>query len=103
MSYARFIEGDVYVYGTHLGKDEAGNPIEGFTCCGCWMIDVEWVETPTSILGGFIRAKDGGPTSYSTTSRGEMIAHLHKHTKAGHTVPDRAFEGLAEEEEWGEP
>lgn len=98
MSYARFIEGDVYVYGTHLHGDKT----EGFTCCACLLIPARWVEDD-GILGGHIESVSGEPLSFDTESRAEMILHLRRHQAAGHDVPDRAFEGLAEEKEWGKP
>ncbi|GGR51611.1 hypothetical protein [Streptomyces roseolus] len=97
MAYARFSEGDVYVFGTVWGPDRA----EVFECMQCLFVDIRWVDDP--VFGGRIESATGEPTSYITESRAEMVAHLRRHHEAGHKVPAHAIESLAEETYWGKP
>jgi hypothetical protein len=62
MSFARFSDGDVYVFSHCNG---------GVQCCGCWLDD-----------GGL-------PMFYSPE---ELIAHLWEHREAGHRVHDYLLE-----------
>ncbi len=73
MSYARFSEGDVYVFG------DTDNLLE---CQGCKLN----VPSDSEFHGMFL-----------TPSRSAMILHLKEHVAAGHKVPDSAFTTLAEE------
>lgn len=77
MSYARWSEGDVYVY-----EDVSG----GFTCCGCSLHpDNDKEDGPDEVK------------SINVKTRQEMLAHLDKHVAAGHLVPSRAVERLKRE------
>lgn len=67
MAYARFSDGDVYVF------DSIGS---GFECCACRLPGRRW---------------------YTTKSRSEMIKHLMEHRLAGHSVPQGAIDDLQEE------
>jgi len=71
VSYARFTaESDVYVYASAAG---------GIECCRC----------------RFIADAQGPPRGNAVmVDEDEMIAHLEKHRRAGHRVPDNAFEQL---------
>ena len=66
MSYARFSEGDVYVY-------DNGTQV---ICSGCNLRDDD--------------------LSYKCTTAVEMLSHVNEHIEAGHTVPGRAVKGLCE-------
>ena len=71
MSYARFSsDSDVYVYASTAG---------GIECCRCRFI-ADTHDTPRN--------------DAVMVDEDEMIAHLEKHRKAGHRVPDDAFEQL---------
>lgn len=96
MSYARFSEGDVYLIGTTQDNEEV------FYCCGCLLNAKEWVDNEDSFLGGFLRALSGQP-DFMSSSRYETLDHLGDHLEAGHEVPQRAIEGIANETEWGTP
>ena len=67
MSYARFGEGDVYVY----------------------------CSTPGSFICDFCRLSGYG--DFHSTTRSGMITHLEQHIEAGHVVPSEAIERLQEE------
>jgi len=67
MSYARWSEGDVYLY--HTGKE--------FICQICPMATNE--------------------EDFTTASRGEILYHLLEHRNKGHMVPERAIERLRAE------
>lgn len=73
MSYARWSEGDVYVY-----EDVSG----GFTCCGCSLHPDNDKDGP------------GAVKSINVETREDMIIHLKGHIAAGDFVPDRAIERL---------
>ena len=68
MSYCRFSEGDVYMYPDSFGA---------IICCGC----------------NLLRAI----TSSVFWTPEEALEHLEEHRKAGHTVPERAFNRLRKE------
>ncbi|OLC10195.1 MAG: hypothetical protein AUH39_02680 [Chloroflexi bacterium 13_1_40CM_67_9] len=71
MSYARFgPDSDVYVYASTAG---------GVECCRCRFI-AETQEPPRN--------------NAVMVDEDEMIAHLKKHRRAGHRVPNEAFEEL---------
>ena len=69
MSYARFSEGDVYVY-------DSGKTI---TCSACRLIG------------------DGFSFDMICDTPAQMLAHPEQHIAAGHHVPERAIERLKEE------
>lgn len=69
MSFARFSEGDLYVYLNTEGL---------FECCGCGL-------------------QDGG--CFFCRTAAEMIAHVKKHRRAGHDVPDRCLYQLGRDAE----
>jgi hypothetical protein len=60
-------DSDVYVYYSIHG---------GIECCGCRLLDGRLFNLPTEA---------------------EMIAHLEQHRRAGHKVPEEAFEELRTE------
>lgn len=76
MSYARFGEGDVYVFMSNVGLE----------CCGCWLQDREWVEDETAFFRGYFRSI-GEIVETTFDSTWGMIAHLDRHRAAGHHVP----------------
>lgn len=99
MSYARFgwDGSDVYVFGTRR------DGLEGFECCGCYLVEARWVEDENAFLGGYLESVNPEESiSFFTYSNVEMIDHLIEHREAGHGVPDRTFSELAGEHEWGE-
>lgn len=67
MSYARFGEGDVYVYDSISG---------GFECCSCSLQESGYFVSQT---------------------RSAMLEHLEKHIEAGHYVPSGAMGRLRSE------
>ena len=83
MSYARFSDGDVYVFTSSRGIE----------CCGCGLQKRRWVNVPERIFGGYAEAV---PPIVETTFRSNagMIAHLDLHREAGHDVPEYAYERL---------
>lgn len=88
MSYARFSEGDVYVFTSSVGLE----------CCGCFLEDREWVDDPDALFGGYLKNK-GEEIQTVFQSNAEMIAHLEEHQKQGHYVPEFAFERLRDPED----
>jgi hypothetical protein len=72
VSYARFNEGDVYVFAATATGD--------WECCRC------------SLAPG---------SSFNCATRREMVEHLHQHRAVGHLVPDRAIADLLEEDAAG--
>ncbi|WP_454296642.1 nucleotidyltransferase domain-containing protein [Salana multivorans] len=76
MSYARFLEGDVYVL---MSRD-------GLECCGCFLQEREWVEDEGAFFGGYLKpVGEIVPTTF--TSTWDMVAHLRRHRNEGHHVP----------------
>lgn len=73
MSYARFSEGDIYLYASVGG---------GIYCDGCQLRDQ--LESPT----------------FATYD--EAIAHVRDHQKRGHLVPARAIPDLEADRDAGE-
>lgn len=94
MSYARFgwDGSDVYVFLNVAGY---------FSCCGCQLIEREYVESKDYILGFYLKPineeEASKPESFYSTK--EIIDHLEEHKKAGHYVPDSCIERILEEEE----
>lgn len=72
MSYARWSEGDAYVYPSVHGHLE---------CMGCSLESTP--EEPHK--------------SFRTKKRSEMIAHIERHIAAGHVVPGRTLPRLRRE------
>ncbi len=68
MSYCRHNDTDSNVY---VFPDVAG----GYACCMCWLVDGE----------------------YHADTAGQMVVHLRDHLRAGHAVPERAFEALEQD------
>lgn len=79
MSYARWSDGDVYVFGT--GK--------GFVCMVCSLMPKEKCD---GMLKGAMMNKD-----FQCKSEEEMLEHLKQHITAGDMVPNDAIERLKEE------
>ena len=73
MSYARWSEGDVYVFGNVKG---------GITCMQCKLMPGE---------------EEGWTGDFSCSFPEGMLLHLQEHKDAGHSVPDRAMERLEKE------
>lgn len=67
MSYARFSEGDIYIFLSIEGTLE---------CCGCYL-------TGPGFFGHF---------DCATTD--EMLAHIEEHRAAGHKIPERCVPQL---------
>jgi len=105
MSYCRWSEGDVYMYG-HVGGY--------FECCCCRFAEKEdTVFTKGIKKGEHPLFNEGLPACttcsgigcdncrmhghYKMKTRSEAIAHLEKHIKAGDVVPYRAIETLKRE------
>lgn len=87
MSYARFgwDGSDVYVFTSS----------QGIECCACVLQKYRWQNNPGSILGGYL--KEVPPIIPKIfRSNAEMITHLGLHRAAGHTVPQHAFDRLAD-------
>lgn len=76
MSYARWTEGDVYVFGNVDG---------GFTCMSCQFM-------PKCENSKFNLTKD-----FQCNTIKEMLDHLKRHEDEGHEVPPRAIKRLKEE------
>ena len=70
MSYARFSNGDVYVFMHVNGWLE---------CCACWLSHGEW-------------------ESFQAASTQIMVDHLKKHEVAGHKVPRDIYDYLWEDD-----
>lgn len=86
MSYARWSEGDVYVF----------HHVDAYLICMCCTL------TPLSEYETLWGAEDEPERvmlhdDYKTQRRSEMIAHLAEHQAAGHGVPSRAARMLAQE------
>lgn len=77
MSYARFLEGDVYVFMSVSGRLE---------CCGCILQDREWVPDEDAFFGGYLKAV-GEIVQTKFDSTWGMIEHVRRHREAGHSVP----------------
>lgn len=106
MSYCRFVESDVYMYPSCNG---------GITCCSCLLSKKVITIFTTgsdedSFLKGIEPCKNCGGKGCDECmihddihfdTYQEAINHLHEHVKAGHQVPDRAFEGLKRDMEEG--
>ena len=86
MSYARFSEGDVYVFRSNLGIE----------CCMCLLQARGWEEDSTAPLGGWMREVGPHIENVFDTPDG-MLAHLQQHIDVGHHVPPRAIDRLREE------
>jgi murein endopeptidase len=72
MSYARWSEGDVYVF-SHVDG--------GIMCMSCSLMPEE----------------DGCHSSFTCRFPEEMLKHLQEHKDAGHSVPDSAMKRLEKE------
>ena len=100
MSYCRFSEGDVYMYGDVEG---------GFTCLACLLAPLvksifttggdlfgrHWEPCPHCQGAGCDDCMLHDELNFAT--RREALAHLHAHRQAGHRVPQRAFDRLEAE------
>lgn len=76
MSYARFSEGDIYLYACVSG---------GIFCCSCRLARPDNLE---------------GLWTFSTYD--EAIAHVRKHIEAGHRVPEHTIPALEADRDAGE-
>lgn len=89
MSYARFSEGDVYVFTSS----------EGIECCGCGLIPRRWVNDPGDrFMGGHFEQLNPDDTEVYPSNEA-MIAHLERHIAAGHVVPEDALARLRDPED----
>lgn len=84
MSYARFSEGDVYVFVSS----------EGIECCGCWLQQREWVDDESRPWTKGYYREIGDKVQQVYPDNAGMIAHLETHIAAGHDVPDYCMERL---------
>lgn len=73
MSYARFSEGDIYLYANWSG---------GIFCCSCRLVD----RGSLSVLNTY----------------DEAIAHVRKHIEAGDDVPEHTIPALEADRDAGE-
>lgn len=90
MSYARFIESDVYMFSTFTG----------IVCCACFLVEIRWVEDESAFFKGYIEpVNPEETTSPEFKNNHEAIEHLEKHIKAGHAVPQRALDRLRDPED----
>lgn len=89
MSYARFSEGDVYVFASS----------EGIECCGCWLVKRHWEDRPDHPLGSVLVADTPGERDLVTRDSSVMVAHLLRHRAAGHEVPQDAIDRLSDPED----
>lgn len=80
MSYARWSEGDVYIY-----CDTGGT----YHCMCCTLMPTQKAH-PFWAPASELEMHQG----FSTGSGTEMLEHMKKHREAGHAVPDRAIERL---------
>lgn len=76
MSYARFIDSDVYVFATTEGTVE---------CMSCWL---QPSTRPENLIGY---------ETHVSASLPDMIAHLALHRAAGYNVDDDTFRELLED------
>ena len=84
MSYARWGEGDVYVFGTG----------SKYICMCCSTMPMRAV-TPGGLFEGFgtFSMKD----DFECDTKEEMLGHLNQHIEMDEVVPDYAIERLKEE------
>lgn len=110
MSYCRFVESDVYMYASTEG---------GIECCSCLLAKKVPTIFTTALPEGDWRREFLGADSNCKNCGGEgcdecmmhddmhfdtyqeAIDHLNEHVKAGHKVPNRAFDGLKRDMEEG--
>lgn len=89
MSYARFSEGDVYVF---RGKEAHGSKKDRYICMACKMTPDNATKLKTydgkifEWHGDFVCQHPNG-----------MLGHLRAHQEAGHLVPRRAILRLKQE------
>jgi len=108
MSYCRFSSGDVYLYPSIYG---------GIECCGCSLAEkvnsiftkglpeddprIKFFglepDTPCEKCNGKGCDKCMMCGNLNFTSRNDAIKHLDKHVRAGHKVPQHAFDFLRKE------
>ena len=109
MAYARFSDGDVYVW---MGGDPDGHDVLYCQVCSLLPKDVKTIFTEGGEdipLFGDVPAcgncKGDGcdeccfHQDYLAYTYADMIAHLGDHIAAGHKVPDYAIQRLREEQE----
>jgi len=90
MSYARFGKGsDVYVFTSSHAME----------CCGCLLQRAVWVDDPGyKFFGGYLKPV-GRKVRTTFKSNEAMINHLLRHRRAGHLVPEHAFDRLRDPED----
>ena len=91
MSYARFLDGDVYVFTSPFGIE----------CCMCLLVPRHWVDAPDSFLGGYLE-QDNPDDTETYPNNAAMIEHLEQHRAVGHDVPEYAFERLRDPQDEAE-
>ena len=82
MSYARFLDSDVYVFAT---SDSDGRPC--IECCAC---QPTGREVYNNLLGAYMPEI----LAYLAYSTADMIAHLRDHERRGDDVPDGIYDEL---------
>lgn len=85
MSYARWSDGDVYVFGTTGGS---------FICMCCRFTPMKLCH-PSALFDGL--GKFSMHDDFTCESEQKMLEHLEKHRDEGDLVPEHAFERLKEE------
>jgi len=88
MSYARWGEdgSQVYVFATNwVDRDNKGRVRDQWVCMQC----------PLENAPGVSHVE--GHRSFTADTAAKMLDHLRAHRAAGHVVPQRAFDRLAEE------
>jgi len=86
MSYARWGNGDVYVFGT---VDNT------YICMCCSMEPEKEIKKSVGLFSGFSGMKMRG--DFECGTRPEMIIHLEQHIELGETVPAEAIKRLEDE------
>ena len=85
MSYARFIEGDVYIFADVRG---------GYTCCWCSLAPPSqglWIWEPESTPLHDL------PADFNCQTLTELRVHVLAHIEAGHSVPSRCLNEIEKE------
>lgn len=87
MSYARWSQGDVYVYASTMG---------GIVCMMCKFMPTRRTKVGMFGLG---TGEQEFHEDFVCDTQDKMLEHLYKHKKSGDVVPSGAFERLKNEED----